>query len=60
MYLTGAEIVDTVGQLNYRYDDDPPPPMFIKFPIIVAEGAWPGVNKTDQASARRRSSCGCP
>lgn len=24
VYLTGAEIVDTVGQLNYRYDDDPP------------------------------------
>jgi hypothetical protein len=23
VYLTGAEIVDTVGQLNYRYDDDP-------------------------------------
>jgi tyrosinase len=23
VFLTGAEIVDTVGQLNYRYDDDP-------------------------------------
>jgi hypothetical protein len=23
VYLTGQEIVDTVGQLNYRYDDDP-------------------------------------
>jgi hypothetical protein len=23
VYLTGSEIVDTVGQLNYRYDDDP-------------------------------------
>jgi hypothetical protein len=23
VYLTGAEIEDTVGQLNYRYDDDP-------------------------------------
>ena len=22
VYLTGAEIVDTIGQLNYRYDDD--------------------------------------
>jgi hypothetical protein len=22
VYLTGSEIVDTVGQLNYRYDDD--------------------------------------
>ena len=42
VYLTGSEIVDTVGQLNYRYDDDPPPPMFIKFPIILAENAEPG------------------
>jgi hypothetical protein len=42
VYLTGAEIVDTVGQLNYRYDDDPPPPMFIRFPIILAENAAPG------------------
>ena len=39
VYLTGSEIVDTVGQLNYRYDDDPPPPMFIKFPIILSENA---------------------
>jgi tyrosinase len=23
VYLTGGEIMDTVGQLNYRYDDDP-------------------------------------
>jgi tyrosinase len=23
VYLTGAEIIDTVSQLNYRYDDDP-------------------------------------
>jgi len=37
VYLTGAEVADTVGQLNYRYDDDPPPPMFIRFPIILAE-----------------------
>jgi len=39
VYLTGAEVVDSVGQLNYRYDDDPPPPMFIHFPIILAESA---------------------
>jgi tyrosinase-like protein/polyphenol oxidase-like protein len=39
VYLTGAEVVDTVGQLNYRYDDDPPPPKFIRFPIILAESA---------------------
>jgi hypothetical protein len=42
VYLTGAEVVDTVGQLNYRYDDDPPPPMFIRFPIILAENAAAG------------------
>ncbi len=42
VYLTGAEIIDTVGQLNYRYDDDPPPPMFIKFPIILAENVAVG------------------
>jgi hypothetical protein len=42
VYLTGAEVVDTVGQLNYRYDDDPPPPMFIKFPIILAEAVAAG------------------
>ena len=23
VYLTGGEVIDTVGQLNYRYDDDP-------------------------------------
>jgi hypothetical protein len=39
VYLTGAEIIDTMRQLNYRYDDDPPPPMFIQFPIILAENA---------------------
>jgi Common central domain of tyrosinase/Polyphenol oxidase middle domain len=39
VYLTGAEVVDTVGQLNYRYDDDPPAPKFIRFPIILAESA---------------------
>lgn len=42
VYLTGAEIVDSVSQLNYRYDDDPPPPMFIRFPIIIAENAATG------------------
>jgi hypothetical protein len=26
VYLTGSEIVNSVGQLNYRYDDDPLPP----------------------------------
>jgi tyrosinase-like protein/polyphenol oxidase-like protein len=38
VYLTGSEIVDTVGQLNYRYDDDPAP-MFVQFPLILAESA---------------------
>ena len=42
VYLTGAEIVNSVSQLNYRYDDDPPPPMFIRFPIIIAENAATG------------------
>ena len=37
VYLTGSEILDTVSQLNYRYDDDPPPPMFIRFPIVLGE-----------------------
>jgi tyrosinase len=36
VYLTGSEVVDTVGQLNYRYDDDPAP-LFIRFPLILAE-----------------------
>jgi tyrosinase len=38
VYLTGAEIVDTAGQLNYRYDDHPtnmqilyPPPAATRF-----------------------------
>lgn len=37
VYLTGAEIVDTVGQLNYRYDDDPVAQLGQI--IIIAEGA---------------------
>ncbi|MGC1550075.1 MAG: tyrosinase family protein [Rhodanobacter sp.] len=32
VYLTGAEIVDTVGQLNYRYDTDPATMMRKLFP----------------------------
>jgi len=45
VYLTGAEVVDTVGQLNYRYDDDPlmlhirfPRPPFLP-PFRVAQAA---------------------
>jgi Common central domain of tyrosinase/Polyphenol oxidase middle domain len=37
VYLTGAEIVDTVGQLNYRYDDDPVAQLGQI--IIIAQGA---------------------
>jgi tyrosinase len=37
VYLTGAEVVDTVGQLNYRYDDDPTTMMMHgKFPRPLA------------------------
>jgi tyrosinase len=32
VYLTGAEIENTVGQLNYRYDDDPLP-FHLRFPF---------------------------
>jgi hypothetical protein len=39
VYLTGAEVVDTVGQLNYRYDDDPAPQFARINPQILAEGA---------------------
>jgi len=38
VYLTGAQIVDTVGQLNYRYDDDPMRLAQIN-PQILAESA---------------------
>jgi len=37
VYLTGAEVVDTVGQLNYRYDDDPGLQMAQINPQILAE-----------------------
>jgi hypothetical protein len=33
VFLTGAEVIDTVGQLNYRYDDDPAP----QAPQIMAQ-----------------------
>ena len=29
VYLSGAEVIDTVGQLNYRYDDD----LHLRFPF---------------------------
>ena len=37
VYLTGSEIVDALDQLNYRYDDDPPAPMFHRFPLVLTE-----------------------
>jgi tyrosinase len=39
VFLTGAEVVDTVGQLNYRYDDDPAPRIAQIIPQILAESA---------------------
>jgi hypothetical protein len=38
VFLTGAEIIDTVGQLNYRYDDDPKALLAIE-PQILGESA---------------------
>lgn len=38
--LTGADIVDTEGQLGYRYDDDPPPT--VPTPVIPLVHAAPG------------------
>jgi tyrosinase len=35
VYLTGSEIIDSQDQLNYRYDDDPPAPMFHRFPLVL-------------------------
>jgi len=35
--LTGAQILDTVSQLNYRYDDDPPIHLFALAPEAVPE-----------------------
>jgi tyrosinase len=42
--LSGADILDTVGQLGYRYDDDPPPVAVLRFaeepsPAAVAAAA---------------------
>jgi len=37
--LTGAQIIDTVGQLNYRYDTDPAPETHIGSPIMMAQSA---------------------
>lgn len=40
VYLTGSEIIDTVGQLNYRYDDDISGQARIR-PRILAQIATP-------------------
>jgi tyrosinase len=42
VFLTGAEIVDTVGQLNYRYDDDVALQAAQLSPQILAESAAAG------------------
>jgi hypothetical protein len=52
VYLTGAEIVDTVGQLNYRYDDDPVAQLG-KI-IIIAEGAAREATKLEAEPATVR------
>lgn len=41
--MTGKDIVDTAGQLNYRYDDDPPPAVHaeIAATTMAAVGAAP-------------------
>ncbi|MBV9250526.1 MAG: tyrosinase family protein [Acetobacteraceae bacterium] len=41
VYLTGADIVDTVGQLNYRYDDDPVPQARITPRVLAQQAAAP-------------------
>lgn len=51
VYLTGAEIVDTVGQLNYRYDDDPAPQSGAK-PKILAQGTAPQNGASEGASRK--------
>jgi len=38
VYLTGAEIEDDVGQLNYRYDDDPSTPQPVPRPRALQPG----------------------
>ncbi|MBU6464146.1 MAG: tyrosinase family protein [Bradyrhizobium sp.] len=37
VYLTGAEVEHTVGQLNYRYDDDPLTLHRVPFPIATRD-----------------------
>ena len=41
VYLTGAQIVDTVNQLNYRYDSDPAPQAHVSATTMVAQGTTP-------------------
>ena len=53
VYLTGAEIVYTVGQLNYRYDDDPMPQLGQI--IIIAEGAAREATKLEAKPATVRN-----
>lgn len=44
VYLTGSEVVDAAGQLNYRYDDDPAPMMRHRFVLnkqLLAQAIGP-------------------
>jgi tyrosinase len=50
VYLTGAEIVDSVRQLNYRYDDDPLTLRW-RFPWPFATLVLPGVRPAALAEA---------
>jgi Common central domain of tyrosinase/Polyphenol oxidase middle domain len=52
VYLTGAQIVDTVGQLNYRYDDDPVAQLGQI--IIIAAGAAREATKLEAEPATVR------
>jgi tyrosinase len=47
VYLTGAEVLDTVGQLNYRYDDDP---LRIRFPFPFPRPVLTGAILSAQAA----------
>ena len=58
VFLTGAEIVDTVGQLNYRYDDDPVTGVraMVRAQAVAPEAPGGNPAKTLAASAPRDES----
>ena len=59
VYLTGAEIVDTVGQLNYRYDDDPAAADVHQVPDHPRGERRGRRRSSGSGSTPRRRSCGC-